>query len=93
MKTPVKIRYERQTGKGAATFIGFVYFDDGSKTRIADIKTMEGMPDLPIEHDGLPEPIERALVSFPKVPGRSPLPISERPRRNPAPLWPLFPKK
>jgi hypothetical protein len=93
MKQPVKIRYEQQSGKGANMFVGMIYFDDGSKERIADShKKIAGL-DLPIEHDGLPKRTEAALVQFPRIPTRAKPPSPPPSPRRSAPLWPLMPQK
>lgn len=90
MTKPVKIRYERQTGKGAAMFVGMVYYEDGSKRPIADARQDLAGVELPIEHDGLPGRLQAPLVRFPQVPRPTAPTLKERP---PAPLWPLIPKR
>jgi hypothetical protein len=91
MKKPVKIRYERQSGKGANLFLGMTYFDDGSK-EVMNAKKLAGL-DLPVEHEGLSETMQQALVRFPMVPVQTPLPSPFAPVKRPPPLWPLNPRK
>lgn len=88
MKQPVKIRYEQQAGKGAAMFVGMVYFEDGSKQRIADCHKQIAGLELPIEHDGLPERTLAALVRFPSIPQPTTIAVRKAPQ---APLWPWKP--
>lgn len=68
--TPVRIRYERlsSNAKGATSFIGMVYMDDGSKIPVDGYTGSEDLTTLPVEHEaGNSTAVENPRISFPKI--------------------------
>jgi hypothetical protein len=66
MAKPVKIKYERRPGRGAAAFMGLVYMDDGTTILVSDYRPVTDLKGLPVEHEmnGIGKPSPPA-VTFP----------------------------
>jgi len=69
--TAVKIRYERLSAgaKGAASFIGMVHMDDGTKMPVEGYSGSEDLSKLPFVIDPLDPKTQGAPpeVAFPKI--------------------------